>query len=143
MKIECCSCRESFEVPDGKGINRAICPFCEKPNDLRKPALFNRSSHKEPSAQNNVQQTARIIPVNPSHPLAPQLWIISICTLIITTIIVAGVLFSIITTCMIAHEMEPVLKELEQTMGKSSREMQKSMDKMQQFQKNLNKSLRP
>ena len=143
MKIECCSCKEEFEIPDGKGINRAICPFCGKPNDLRKPSFFRRSSKKESAVLDNVQKLSKSQTAKQNHPLAPQMWIMAICTLIITTIIVVNLVLTIIVFCIAAHELKPVLKEFEQSMDKNSRELQKSMDKTRDLQQSFNKLLQP
>jgi len=112
MKIECCSCHEQFEVPDGKGINRAICPFCEKPNDLRKRPVSDRSSGTESATQDNAPKPAEYSALKPTHPLAPQMWIMAICALIVTIIIVVSVIIGMIKSYQLAKAWEKFADDL-------------------------------
>jgi len=137
MKIECSSCKEPFEIPDGRGFNRAVCPFCEKPNDLRNLPFSNPSSNQESSARDNARVFVENPPLSHSHPLAPQMWIMAICTLIVTSIIVVSVIIGMIKSYQLAKaweefadDLNKITKELTSEFDKSNRQLQQSFNKL-------------
>lgn len=131
MKIKCRNCHDTFEVPDGKGITRAVCPFCDHANDLRAPAgsasALPGTGRGEPPSPPTCAHHAR-------HPLAPQFWILAICALIVTAIICLCFLFTVVAMAELgmasekaAEEVKKASEELNRTMDKANKEMQRSL----------------
>lgn len=127
MRIKCQGCRDTFDVPDGKGVTSAICPFCDKPNNLRSPhddSATHPNSHslraKEPTFMPNK---------SPPHPLAPQFWILSICALILTVLIVVSALLTVIAIAQTNVNMQNDAKLFKDAMDKASNKVQRSLQK--------------
>ena len=94
MKINCRSCHETFDIPDGKGITRAVCPFGEHTNDLCAPSV--PASAVPRTGRGVLSSTPTCVPVA-RHPLAPQFWILAICALVVTANICLSFLFTVIS----------------------------------------------
>ena len=134
MKIKCGGCHDTFDIPDGKGITRAVCPFCEQSNDLREPA--SPATDLPASARGEPKLPPTYIPVA-RHPLSPQFWILAICALIVTAIICLSFLFTVVSMIEMgrasekaAEEINKASEELNRTMDKTSKEMQRSLQKV-------------
>jgi hypothetical protein len=133
MKFKCRGCNDIFDVPDGKGITRAICPFCDQANDLREPAAPEPTFPENAMAAKTFPHTFK--PVKPPpHPLAPQFWILAICALIITTIIAISFLFTLVSMVeqgkaseKAMEEVNKATEELNHTLDKAGKEMQRSL----------------
>lgn len=131
MNIKCEGCRDTFEIPDGKGITRAVCPFCDHTNDLRAPAA--PAAVMPGSAGSGAALSSTDVPVA-RHPLAPQLWILAICALIVTAIICLSFLFTVISMIEMgkasekaSEELNKASEEINRTMDKANKEMQRSL----------------
>lgn len=142
MKIKCRGCLEFFDIPDGKGITLAICPFCEFANDLREPAESDAPKYRAPGSYPSSSAPVRVKAL--AHPLAPQFWILAICTLIVTAIICVSFLFTVVSMIeqakVHADAMEEISRTLEKrnkaaeeasrTAEKASKDLQQMMQKM-------------
>lgn len=133
MKFKCRGCNDIFDIPDGKGITRAVCPFCDQANDLREPAAPEPTFPEKAMATKTFPQTFK--PVKPPpHPLAPQLWILAICALIVTAIICISFLFAAASMVELGvaneratAEINKAAEELNRTLDKAGKEMQRSL----------------
>ena len=134
MKFKCRGCNDIFDIPDGKGITRAVCPFCDLTNELREPPMPDPTFAKTATAAFTSPPSLKMVQ---PHPLAPQLWILAICALIVTAIIVISFLFTVASMVELGKanekataEINKASEELNRTLDKAGKEMQQSLNKL-------------
>ena len=135
MRFKCRGCNDTFDIPDDKGITRVVCPFCDMANDLREPPTPDPTFAKTAMAAKTYPQAHLPQKVQP-HPLAPQLWIMAICSLIVTAIISISFLLTVAylveqgkANQKVAEEINRVSDEFNHAMDKTNKEMQQSLKK--------------
>ena len=146
MKITCQGCRDSFDIPDGKGITRAVCPFCDKPNDLRQTSAPGSSAQYTAPASYPDQPGPVAVKAKP-HPLAPQFWILAICAMILTIHTLVGTVVKMIERYETAKAMEAIdsaLQESSQKATEAAKQAEKAAaDLLNKIQKALVAPQRP
>ena len=147
MNIKCQRCHDSFDVPDGKGITRAVCPFCDNPNDLRQ-ASNPDSFGKYPAPASYPHHPAPVSLKAKSHPLAPPLWILAICAMILTIHTLIGSLINAINRYEAAKAMEAFDKTMkdagldpQQLEEESKKAWKAATDSMDALRKDFDKLL--
>lgn len=125
MKITCSGCGEPFEVPEGRGITRAICPFCEKATDLRNANETSCSSRQAPPSPCFSKKTPPS-PKAPPHPLAPQFWILSICAMILTTLVVVSTILTAMVAVNVAEQQRLLVERFSAALDETAKEISKA-----------------
>lgn len=113
MKLTCEACSEPFEIADTRGVTHVVCPFCDHSCDIRKDTVVARSRAPSPASPPSMGAH----PLSRTrHPLAPQLWILAICALVITTLIVAGTVLTLVAMVQVQEELERLDKQMEKNL---------------------------